>query len=82
MRSPWAIPNDPRIAEVAAESIYRHDEGRNMKTMLVHLNVTVPDSANAENVAAQVRGALEVGIDADHTPDLVHGVSVTLAEEV
>ena len=50
--------------------------------MLVHLNVTVPDSASAENVAAQVRGALEVGIDADHTPDLVHGVSVTLAEEV
>jgi hypothetical protein len=59
------------------------------KTVLVHLNCTVPDGASAESVAAQIMGALEVGIDADNTPDLVPTgdspdvqVVVALTEEV
>jgi hypothetical protein len=56
-----------------------------MTTILVHLNITAPDGASAASIAAQVEGALEVGIDADNTPDLAAPgakVDLVLAEEV
>ena len=71
----------------ALEGMYRQrlDEGSSMNTILVHLNVTAPDGASAASVAAQIEGALEVGIDADNTPDLAAPgakVDLVLAEEV
>jgi hypothetical protein len=56
-----------------------------MTTILIHLNVTAPAGASAESIAAQIEGALEVGIDADNTPDLAAPgaeVNLVLAEEV
>ena len=56
-----------------------------MKTILIHLNVTAPEGASAKSIAAQINGALEVGMDADNTPDLVAdgaSVDLVLAEEV
>jgi hypothetical protein len=57
-----------------------------MRVILVHLNIeNPPEGATAASIGAQIEGALEVGIDADNTPDLVAPgceVAVAFAEEV
>jgi hypothetical protein len=58
-----------------------------MRTVLVHLNVELPDDALgfrlSDDVATEIRGALEVGIDPENTPLLaLNGFDVALAEEV
>ena len=57
------------------------------RTILVHLNLQVPDTLQiddlAKHLADEVEGALSVGTDADQTPLLATAlVSVALAEEV
>jgi hypothetical protein len=55
------------------------------RTILVHLNVEVPADApcSAEDIAAEIKGALEVGTDADMTPALAIATTVVaLAEEI
>jgi hypothetical protein len=55
------------------------------RTVLVHLNIEVPDAygdLDADVIAAEVLGALEVGTDEEQTPALfVADVVVALAEE-
>jgi hypothetical protein len=59
------------------------------RTILIHLNVEVPEAevfdvvALAKNIAEEVEGALAVGTSVDHTPLLALGTAaITLAEEV
>jgi hypothetical protein len=57
------------------------------RTVLVHLNVEVPDSITtptlAQDVEAEVKAALEVATGEDHTPFLAESVVVVaLAEEI
>ena len=52
------------------------------RTILVHLNVRLPDDARADSaeIAEQVEGALEVGTDEKQTPDL-YVASITISSE-
>jgi len=57
------------------------------RMILVHLNVEVPDTITtptlADDLADELRGALEVGADEDHAPFLAESkVTVALAEEI
>ena len=55
------------------------------RTVLVHLNIELPDTApaTADDVADEVRGALEVAAEGDHVPALTASVwDVALAEEI
>lgn len=55
------------------------------RTILAHLNIEVPDdsTATADDIAAEVAGALDVGTDPDHTPTLATAeVVITLVEEI
>jgi hypothetical protein len=56
-----------------------------MRTILVHLNVEMPDDVDGDavTVAAEVMGALDVGTDAEQTPALYEStVVVSMVEEV
>lgn len=55
-----------------------------MPEVLVHLNInTDRDDVTAEEISEQIMGALEVGIDADQTPDLYSaGIIAPLVEVI
>lgn len=55
-----------------------------MRTVLIHLNVAVPDDdpRDAEQIGAVLMGAVEVGIDPNDPTLAALGVEAVLVEEV